>query len=161
MAAYQQREHLLVFPGETGQVGVLDQVGAVLVVMVVGDIQAHFMHLGRPAQQFAPYTVFQVPVRGHLVEGMQGFAFHAGRLFQIGVIALHQRAEGTLTHVLMVVTPEQVVKHAFAQGAVAVVHTLQFEGVEDRFENRQARRENRAAVGLDTIEVDFFGILPA
>jgi len=93
MAAYQQREHLLVFPGETGQVGVLDQVGAVLVVMVVGDIQAHFMHLGRPAQQFAPYTVFQVPVRGHLVKGMQGFAFHAGRLFQIGVIALHQRAE--------------------------------------------------------------------
>ncbi|MNG11806.1 hypothetical protein D3C84_953740 [compost metagenome] len=70
MAAYQQREHLLVFPGETRQVRMLDQVGAVLVVVIVGDVQAHFMDLGGPAQQLAPHPVVQVPVIGDLVEGM-------------------------------------------------------------------------------------------
>ncbi len=50
MAAYQQGHHLLVLAGEARQVGVLDQVGAVLVVMVVGDIQADFVHFRRPAQ---------------------------------------------------------------------------------------------------------------
>ncbi|MCY1446229.1 hypothetical protein D9M71_627830 [compost metagenome] len=89
MAAYQQREHQLVFAGEPGEVRVLDQVGAVLVVLVVSDVQAHFMDLGRPAQQFAPDAVFQVPVFGHLVKRVQRLALDPCRLFLIDVVALH------------------------------------------------------------------------
>ena len=43
VAAHQQSEHLLVFARETGKVRVLDQVGAVLVVVVVRDVEADFV----------------------------------------------------------------------------------------------------------------------
>ncbi|MNP43860.1 hypothetical protein D3C76_1377040 [compost metagenome] len=128
-----------------------------LVVVVVGDIQAHFMHLGRPAEQLTPDTVFQVPGLGHLVEGVQGFALDPGRLALIDVITLHQRVQGALTHVFMMMTAEQVVEHAFAQGAFAVVHALQFQRIENRFHDRQAGREDRPAVRFDAIEVDLVG----
>lgn len=70
------------------------------------------------------------------------------------MVALHQRVQGAFAHVFVVVAAQQVEQHAFAQGAVAVVHALQFQGIEDRFENRQARREDGAAVRLDAFEVD-------
>lgn len=35
-----------------------------------------------------------------------------------------------------------------------MVHAVQFKGIEDRFENRQARREDSAAVWFDAVEVD-------
>ncbi|MNP66751.1 hypothetical protein D3C76_1624940 [compost metagenome] len=35
-----------------------------------------------------------------------------------------------------------------------MVHALQFEGVENRLEDGQARRENRPAIGLDAFEID-------
>ncbi|MCY1559616.1 hypothetical protein D9M68_966690 [compost metagenome] len=50
MAAYQQGHHLLIFPGEAGQVRVLDQVGAVLVVVIMGNVQPDFVHFRGPAQ---------------------------------------------------------------------------------------------------------------
>jgi hypothetical protein len=158
VAAHQQREHLLVFAGEAGQVRVLDQVGAMLVVVVVGDVQAHFMHLGGPAEQFAPDTVFQIPILGHLIERMQGLALDPHRLFQIDVVALHQRGQGALAHVFVVMATQQVVEHAFTQRAFTMVHALQFEGVEDGFENRQAGREDGAAVRLDAFEVDLLDV---
>ena len=38
----------------------LDQVGAVLVVMVVGDVQTHFMHARGPGEQLAVPVLIQV-----------------------------------------------------------------------------------------------------
>ncbi|MCY1439837.1 hypothetical protein D9M71_560890 [compost metagenome] len=70
------------------------------------------------------------------------------------MIALHQRVQGAFAHVFVVVAAKQIEQHTFAQGAVAVVHAVQFKGIEDRFENRQARREDSAAVWLDAVEVD-------
>ncbi|MNE54759.1 hypothetical protein D3C80_1495690 [compost metagenome] len=84
----------------------LDQVGAVLVVVIVGDIQAHFMHLGRPAEQLAPDAIFQIPGGGNLVEGMQGLALDPRGLAQVNVVTLHQRVQGALTHVFMVLASQ-------------------------------------------------------
>lgn len=136
----------------------LDQVGAVLVVMVVGDIQPHLMDLGRPAQQLPPDPFFKLPILGDLVKGMQRLALDPCRLFQVDVVALHQRAQGALTHVFMMMTAQQVIEHAFTQRTIAMVHTLQFEGVEDGFKDRQAGREDSPAIRLDALEVDFIGI---
>ena len=111
----------------------LYQVGAVLVVVIVGNVQPDFMHLGRPAQQFTPYTVLEAPRLGHLIESAQRLAFNPCRLFAIDVVTVHQRAEGALTHVFVVMAAQQVIEHAFAQGAVTVIHALQFKGIEDRF----------------------------
>ncbi|MNZ76802.1 hypothetical protein D3C78_953200 [compost metagenome] len=127
-------------------------------VVVVSDIQAHFMHLGRPTKQFPPDPVFQVPGLGHLVEGVEGFALDPGSLALVDVITLHQRAQGAFAHVFMVMATEQVIKHAFAQGAVAVIHALQFEGVENRFHDCQACREDRPTVWFDAVEVDLVGL---
>ena len=41
--------------------------------------------------------------------------------------------QGALTHVFVVMAAQQVIEHAFAQGAVTVIHALQFKGIEDRF----------------------------
>ncbi|MCY1173201.1 hypothetical protein D9M73_133550 [compost metagenome] len=92
----------------------LDQVGAVLVVLVVSDVQANFMDLGRPAEQFAPDAVFQIPVRGHLIERMQRLALDPYRLFLVDVVALHQRSEGAFAHVFVMMAAQQVIEHAFA-----------------------------------------------
>ncbi len=89
---------------------------------------------------------------------MQRLGFDACCLFQVDVITLHQRAERTLTHVFMMMAAHQVIQHAFTQGAFAVIHALEFEGVEDGFQNRQACGENGATVGLDAIEVDLFHV---
>ncbi|MNL67169.1 hypothetical protein D3C87_1917310 [compost metagenome] len=62
------------------------------------------MNLGGPAQQFAPDAVIQVPILGHLIERVQRLAFDPRRLFQIDVITLHQRAEGALADVFVVMT---------------------------------------------------------
>ena len=132
----------------------LDQIGAVLVVMIVGNVQPHFMHLGRPAEQFTPDAVLEVPGLGHLIKGTQGLAFNPGCLLAVDVVAVHQRAQGALTHVFMVMTAQQVVEHAFAQCAITVVHALQFKGIEHRFKNRQPGREDGATVRLDAFKVD-------
>ncbi|KPX74892.1 Uncharacterized protein ALO84_05685 [Pseudomonas syringae pv. maculicola] len=136
----------------------LDQIRAVLVVMIVGDVQPDFMHLGGPAQQFGVALVLQLPALGNLLQRMQRLGFDACGLFQIDVITLHQRAEGALTHVFVVMTAHQVVQHAFTQGTFAVIHALEFQRIEDRFQNRQTGRENRTAVGFDAVEVDFLDV---
>ncbi|RMO08338.1 hypothetical protein ALQ47_05272 [Pseudomonas cichorii] len=136
----------------------LDQVGAVLVVVIVGDIEPDFMHLGGPAQQLGIDFVFQVPGFGDLLQGMQRLALHASSLFQIDVVAVHQRAEGALTHVFVVMAAQQVIQHAFAKCAFAMVHALEFQSIEDRFQNRQTGGEDRTAVGFDAVKVDFLDI---
>ncbi|MNN72653.1 hypothetical protein D3C81_1887100 [compost metagenome] len=67
-----------------------DQVGAVLVVVVVGDIQPYFVNFRSPAQKIAPIAVFQAPGLRDLVERMQRLAFDARGLALIDVVALHQ-----------------------------------------------------------------------
>ena len=94
VAAHQQREHLLVLAREAGQVRVFDQVGAVLVILVVGDVQAHFVHLGAPAQQFSVPVVVKAPVGCDLVQRRQRLGLHPCRLVGIDVIALHERCQG-------------------------------------------------------------------
>ena len=158
VATHQQGHHLLVFARKARQVRVLDQVGTVLVVVIVGNIQPDFMDFRRPSQQIAPVALLQVPCCGHLVEGVQRLALHARGLALVDVVALHQRVQGAFTHVLVVMAAQQVEQHAFAQGAVAVVHALQLEGVEDRLEDGQARREDGPPIGLDPFEVDLVGL---
>ncbi|RMQ45641.1 hypothetical protein ALQ04_05436 [Pseudomonas cichorii] len=136
----------------------LDQVGAVLVVVIVGDIEPHFMHLGGPAQQLGVDVVFHFPGFCDLLQSMQRLALNASGLFQVDMVAIHQRAERAFAHVFMVMAAQQVIQHAFTQRAFAVIHALEFEGVEDRLQNRQAGREDRAAVGLDAVKVDFLDV---
>ncbi|MCY1175509.1 hypothetical protein D9M71_225530 [compost metagenome] len=86
---------------------------------------------------------------------MQRLALNPGGLAKVNVITLHQRVEGALTYVLVVVAAQQVIQHAFTQGAFAMVHALQFQCVENRLHDRKASRENGTAVGFDALEVDF------
>ncbi|MNF18123.1 hypothetical protein D3C80_2220250 [compost metagenome] len=67
-----------------------DQVGAMLVVVVVGNVQPNFVHFRRPTQKIAPIAIFQLPGFGHLVKGMQCLALDARGLALVNVVALHQ-----------------------------------------------------------------------
>ncbi|KPY43871.1 Uncharacterized protein ALO56_05266 [Pseudomonas viridiflava] len=102
--------------------------------------------------------MLQVPAVGDLFQGMQCLGFDASGLFHIDVVALHQRRQRTFAHVFVMMATHQVIQHTFTQRTFAVVHALEFEGVENRFQNRQTRRENRAAVGFDAVEVDLLDV---
>ena len=136
----------------------LDQIGAVLVVVIVGDVQTHFMHARGPGEQLAVPVLIQVPGFGHLVEGLQRLGFDPCGLLHVDVITLHQEAQRAIANVLVVMAAQQVVEHAFTQRAFGVGHAADLEGIEDRLQNRQARREYSAAVRLDAVDVDLLHV---
>jgi len=137
---------------------VLEDVGAVLVEVVVRDRLADLAQPGRPAQQ---------PGRtGQLVGAAAGgLAVQRGR--ELGdrlavpvvepVAADHAR-DRDLAHVGAARTAEQVVQHPFAQRAVAVVHRLHAELLEHRAQHREAPGQHRAPVGLERGEPQAVGV---
>ena len=82
----------------------LDQVGAMLVVVVVRNIQAHFMHPCSPGEQLPVPVLIQAPRLGHLVERLQCLGFDSRGLFHVDVVALHQEAQRAVADVLVMVT---------------------------------------------------------
>ncbi len=132
----------------------LDQVGAVLVVVVVGDIQTHLVHPGCPGEQFAVPVLVEVPGFGHLVESLQRLGLDPRGLLHVDVITLHQEAQRAITNVLVMVAAQQVIEHPFAQGTLGMGHAADLQGIEDRLENRQASGKHAAAIGLDAVDID-------
>ena len=66
MQTYQQRQTMLIGLGETAQVGVGQQIGAVLVIAAMGDSQADLVQHRRPAQGLAHGVVGRAFVGGIL-----------------------------------------------------------------------------------------------
>ena len=118
------------------------------------------MHARGPGEQLAVPVLIQVPGFGHLVEGLQRLGFDPCGLLHVDVITLHQEAQRAIANVLVVMAAQRVVEHAFTQRAFGVGHAADLEGIEDRLQNRQARREYSAAVRL-TPSMSIFSTSPS
>ena len=101
-----------------------------LVVVVMGDVQADLVDPCAPAQQVAVQFAVQLQASPTSASTLRALASTRESLLRIDVVALHQRADGAFAHVLVLVTADQVVENAFAQGALGVNHLFQFQRVE-------------------------------
>ncbi|MNQ43671.1 hypothetical protein D3C85_574100 [compost metagenome] len=148
MPQRQQRQQLLIRARKTRHVGVFQHVGSVLVIRVVGDGQAHFVQIGCPAHRGPKFGAFRT-VRDHGVEQTQRGVAHAAGLVGIDVVTLHELAHGFVALVMFVVAAKQVIQHAQAQGAVAGVHDVDAQLVEERAHDGQAARQHVGTFDLD------------
>ena len=74
---------------------------------------------------------------------------HAAGLVRVHVIALHELAHGFVALVVLDVAAQQVVQHAQPQRAVARVHDLDAQLVEQRAHDGQPAGQHVGALDLD------------
>ena len=96
-----------------------EQIAAVLMVLVVGDVHADLVEVRRPSQQQPVLRSLQPPRHRNLREQGQGRVPHPLGVGGIDVVAAHEVAHGGITNVLMMHPAEQVLEQPFAQGALA------------------------------------------
>ena len=160
MGAYQKRQSLLLGAGEAGQVGVLDEIGAVTMKLAVGDRQADFMHLGCPVEKQA-LLFAELPGVPDLIEGGHGGRCHIFGMDRLDAVAPHQQVDAVAAGILGSVASDQVEQHAFTQCAVGIAHAFQVEGFEDRTENGNAGREDPRPILLEAFHRDLIQVAEA
>ena len=153
VGAYQEGQQALLGAREAGQVGVLQQVGAVAMELAVGDGQANLVQPRRPAQE-AHLGLAQAPRLADLGGQRQRRGGDVVGLARVHLVAAAEVLQGLEAAVLGAVAPHQVVEHPLAQGAVGVAHALQVEGLEDGAEDRHAGGEHPRTVGLEPLHRD-------
>ena len=134
MRAYQRRQEALLLQRKTGDVGILEDVGAVHVVLAVRDCQAEFVQ-ARGAAEHRAIIVVERPVRSDLVEHAQRRELDPLRLSGVDAVTLHQRGDRGFAWIVDAAAAEHVVKRAFAQRGLAHRHTLQAERKERGLEH--------------------------
>ena len=117
-------------------------------VRVVRDRQAHFVQVGGPAQRGAQLGALGA-FGHHGVEQRERGVMHAAGLVRVHVIALHELAHGFVALVVLDVAAQQVVQHAQPQRAVARVHDLDAQLVEQRAHDGQPAGQHVGALDLD------------
>lgn len=149
-----KRAHLrLIVAGEPGQIGIHQDVLAVLMVAARTDHAAGFVQHGGPLQQLA--AVVRLLIVGvESYEELVGKRGHAGGLLLVDARALDERCDRTVTRVALFLSAEHVVEKSHAQRTGSRAHFLDLEGVEHSRENGQAAGDHFAAVFFETREVD-------
>ena len=150
-AEHEQREAMLLLRGEAGHVGVLQDVGAVLVVSDVRDGIADLVEQRRPfddlrrirARLGAALEIERLRERGD-----------ARRVRAIDVIALDEAIDRRGTDVLVHRAPEQVVQDAEAHRAADRIDSRHFEQGERRRHDRESARKHRHPLRLQARELE-------
>ena len=105
------------------------------------------MQVGGPAQRGAQLGAFGA-FGHHGVEQRERGVMHAAGLVRVHVIALHELAHGFVALVVLDVAAQQVVQHAQPQCAVARVHDLDAQLVEQRAHDGQPAGQHVGALDL-------------
>ncbi len=153
MRADQRRQHLLLLPRETGDVRILQHVGAVGVVLAVGNRQANLVQAGGPAQH-ARVVVVQLPCLGDLLVQAQGGGFHPRGLDFVDAVALGQRRHRQIARVVVAAAAKHVVQDAFAHRRLADDQALQAQRLEGGLQHQHAAGDDRAAIAGQAGQVD-------
>ena len=155
MAEHQQAEPVQFGLRETGRIGIVQDVRAVLVVVAVRDAAADLVQLRRPAQLALLARQFsRVAGRVELAQQGAGDFPHPARLrrvrAELGGQPLHRRAADVGFSMLAV---QQVVQDAMAQCALGCLHLLDLQQVEQRQQHAQAAADHGAPVFLQALEL--------
>ena len=172
VAAHQHRQVVLLGTREAGQVHVLEQVAAVLVVLAVGDVHADLVQESAPAKQpggggarqaagrariVAAYSrcvrgspgkvLGEVP--GDLLEDLRHGGGHTPGVAGVDVVAPHEIGDRRFANVVGVNASQEVVQQAFPQGAVGHGHTVDPERIDDGGRDGQPPGQHRCPLGVD------------
>ena len=152
MGAHQQRQVLLLLAGKTGHIGIRQQVGAMSVVLSVGDTQPDFMQLRRP-EQCIPVGIVKAPALAYLVEQGFGSCCHLVGLLPVHIVTQRNICHGRLAYVLVLAPADQLVDNAFAQGAVGYLDMLQVQRLDNGAEDGDPSRKDRFAAIRQSLQV--------
>lgn len=130
VAPDQRGQHLLLVAGEACQIGVAGDVGAVFMVLAVGDQQADFVEARRPLQHIQVSVVVQLPVDGDFLEERHGGALDAVGVLDVDGPAARHAVDASPPYVGVLDAADQIVKHAFPERQVRDVHSLDAEKIE-------------------------------
>ena len=159
MSDDQLREYGLLFAGESGHIGVFEDVGGVFVVAGVGDVKSDFVQSACPAEVLFPLGkvldgyVFGVAQAVH--KGLCGFG-NAFGLIEADVVAVLELGGRLIAHVFVQTASNQVVEHAVAQGGFGNGHFGEFEFFKRCHHDGQSAGEHFHAFGLEAFEFGFF-----
>ena len=164
MRANDGRQMALLRTGKARHVHVFQQIAAMLVVLVVRDVHAHFVQQRRPTQQSfggaAGECAHALRVhsrrRGRIGKRIPGDGFehasggcrNAPSVASIHMVALRQIVHRRFADVLGVDAPEQIVQQPFAQRALGDGHRVHAERIEDRRRNGDSASEHGGAFGI-------------
>ena len=146
MRADQRGQNLLFFLRKSRHVGMLEQIGAVLLVMRVRHVQTDLVQLRGPAQHRFREGIVQRPFGLGLAQEVQCRRLHSRGLRQIDVIAPLHGAHAAHARILVGEAPDQVIKQAFAQRPFGGLHRLDVEHGENLRQDRHAARKHRQAL---------------
>ena len=118
MRANQRGQQMLLGKRETQQVRMGHDVLAMAVVVVVRDVQADLVHVGRPGKELTHLLSVEIPVLRDLRKQLERRALDAIRLLPVHVVAIGQRLDTARAHVLFTDATDQVVEQSLAQRAV-------------------------------------------
>ncbi len=155
MGAHQRGQELLLLAREAGDVGVLEHVGAMHVVLAVRDRQAESRAGARRQPSISAVVVVERPALAP--PGRTGAARCASTRAACAVVdavALHQRRHRGIARIVVAAAAEHVVEHAFAHRRLADHHALQAQRVERGFQHQHAAGDDRPAVAGQAGQVD-------
>jgi len=78
--------------------------------------QPHLVEQPSPTQGIGSFIAFDLPVTGHLLVKRQRRGTHPLRLTTFHMMAIHQRLNTAITHILVAETAQQIVQQPFTQG---------------------------------------------
>ncbi len=147
--AHDGGEQLLFLARKARQVGMLQQVGAMVMVVGVGDVEPDLVQACRPAQHRLGQGLDECPVVAHLPqEGERGF-FHAVGLRHVDVEAGFHGTHAAHARILVGQAPDQVVEQPLAQRSVRDTQVLDAQHVEDLDQDGEAARDDLEALGRE------------
>ena len=148
VAQHQLAQALQFGQREARCVRVAQDVGAVFVVVAVGDLRTDFVQLRGPSQLvFQPAGLALAHAGAHLAEQPAGHPAHPVGLYRVDTELAGQSLHRGGAHVgLDVLTVEQVIQGTVAQGAFGGAHLVDIEQIEHGAQHGQAATDHRAAV---------------
>src|SRR5690554_5402004 len=158
VATYQQRQLLLFLAGKAGQIRVLNQIGSMLVIMVMGNIQPYCMGARRPAKHVTVPLLFQLPFTSQLLQQLMTPGLDQQAMLHINMTALHQGQNRALTHIFVLMPAKQVIQCTFAQRTIHMAQTGKVQSIKHRFDNGQSGRKNTNPFGFDTFNMQIVNV---
>ena len=141
MGAYDAGKLDLVRAREARHFHVGDQIAAMLVVLVVGNVHADLVKIGGPTQLQSVRRPLQVPRQRDLGKETECGVPHAARMGSIDVVARREIRHGGFANVVMLHASQQILQQTFAQCALRSLNVLDTQGVDDGTQYRQAARK--------------------
>ena len=147
--AHDGGEQLLFLARKARQVGMLQQIGAMVMVVGVGDVEPDLVQTCRPAQHRLGQGLDERPVLAHLPQERESGLLHAVGLRHVDVEAGFHGPHATHARILVGQAAEQVVEQPLAQRPVRDSQGFDAEHVEDLNEDGQPARDDLETLGCE------------